>query len=127
MDQSTYEVRLSQWTEIVRAASNRPSCVLLRDWLSDNGISKDKYYYWQRKVRAHAYDSMHKASGSTAVSTVTFAEIPVSVNYSRQDNSPVQPVSSPAAVIKVNGVSIELSNNASPELISSILKVAAYA
>ena len=127
MDQSTFEVRLAQWAEIVRAATNRPSGTLLRDWLSDNGISRDQYYYWQRKVRAHAYDSMQKSSDSTAVSAVAFAEISVPANYSQPCNAPIQPASSPAAIINVKGISIELSNSASPELISSILKVAAYA
>lgn len=127
MDQSTFEVRLAQWAEIVKAAANRPSGTMLKDWLNENGISRDRYYYWQRKVRAHAYDSMQKDSDSTAVSTVAFAEIPVPINYSRPCNTPMQSASSPAAIINVKGVSIELSNHASPELINSILKVAAYA
>ena len=127
MDQSTFEVRLAQWTEIVKAAAERPSGTLLRDWLNDNGISRDQYYYWQRKVRTHAYGSMQKASDSTAVSAVAFAEITVPVNYSQSCSAPVPSASSPAAIINVKGVSIELSNHASPELISSILKVAAYA
>ena len=127
MDQSTFEVRLAQWAEIVQAAANRPSGTLLMNWLSDNGISRGQYYYWQRKVRAHAYDSMQKASNSAAVSTVAFAEIPVPANYSQSCNAPMQSVSLPAAIINVKGVSIELSNHASPELINSILKVVAYA
>ena len=93
MDQSTFEVRLAQWTEIVKAAAERPSDILLRDWLNDTGISRDQYYYWQRKVRAHAYGAMQKASDSTAVSAVAFAEITVPVNYSQSCSAPVSSAS----------------------------------
>lgn len=127
MDQSTFEVRLAQWTEIVQAAASRPSGTLLRDWLDDNGISRDQYYYWQRKVRAHAYDSMQKSADSSSVPAIAFAEVPVPRNLTAINTPNIQHVYSPAAVINIKGISIELTNNASPELISSILKVAAYA
>lgn len=118
MDQSTYEVRLAQWTEIVQAATTRPADILLKDWLCDNGISKDQYYYWQRKVRAHAYDSMQKATNNTSVSTVAFAEVPMSLNYSGAIVLGIQHDASPAAVINIRGISISLFSNASSELIS---------
>ena len=58
MDKSTYEVRLTQWAKIVQASNERPSTQLLKDWLFDNNISKDQFYYWQRKVRSEAYQRL---------------------------------------------------------------------
>ena len=51
MDRSTYGIRLGHWMQVVQAATARPQGQLLKDWLEENDISKDQYYYWQRKVR----------------------------------------------------------------------------
>ena len=60
MDKSTYEIRLSHWAQVVQAANNRPQDQLLKDWLSENDISKDQYYYWQRKIRKEVYDRLQE-------------------------------------------------------------------
>lgn len=40
MDHFTYEVRLAQWAQIVKAGNERPKGELLKDWLDSNDISE---------------------------------------------------------------------------------------
>lgn len=127
MDKSTYEVRLAQWTGLVKSASERPRGVLLKDWLDDNGISRDQFYYWQRKVRRNVYDSLvSEQTGNTLIPSVSFAEVPLAVKTLPDVSNPAC-LPNTGATLRINAATIELSNNASPELIAAILKVIAYA
>ncbi len=54
MDQSTYEVRLASWMEIISQCQARPDGMTARQWLADNNISEKSYYYWLRRVRLNA-------------------------------------------------------------------------
>lgn len=51
MDNTTHQVRLAQWIEIVEACNRRPEGMTAKQWLNDNNISEKTYYYWQRRVR----------------------------------------------------------------------------
>ena len=46
MDQTTHEVRLEQWTEVITQCQNRPDGQTAKEWLAENGISEKTYYYW---------------------------------------------------------------------------------
>ena len=131
MDTSTYEVRLSHWAQVVKAANERPSGQLLRDWLRENDISKDQYYYWQRKVRDAAYKAMKHENPdlpsllTVSTTNVELAEIPLHSSEPALSNTEGQNDYSfhPDAVISIKGVSIALSNNASKSLLSTVLEV----
>lgn len=51
MDNTTHQVRLAQWMQIVEACNRRPEGMTAKQWLNDNNISEKRYYYWQRRVR----------------------------------------------------------------------------
>ena len=67
--------------QVVQAATARPQGQLLKDWLEENNISKDQYYYWQRKVRNEIYNQLHEDKelpAPTALDAdVSFIELPV--------------------------------------------------
>jgi len=52
MDNSTYNVRLEQWTSLVQSCSD--SGLTKAEWCRQNNIKIKTYYYWQRRVRKHA-------------------------------------------------------------------------
>ena len=56
MDQSTHDIRRTNWLNIVNQCQERPANVSVRQWLADNGIKEKAYYYWLRKFRKEAYD-----------------------------------------------------------------------
>jgi hypothetical protein len=116
MDKSTYEVRLAQWAKIVQASNERPSTQLLKDWLFDNNISKDQFYYWQRKVRSEAYQRLSPAITNQETTAITFAEVslPVAKMTSKPTNA--------TAVISFGKTRIELSEDISEVFLHRIFK-----
>lgn len=50
------EVKLSQWNALVQDCLN--SGMKVKDWCEQNNINKDAYYYWLRKIREAACNSM---------------------------------------------------------------------
>ena len=121
MDEITHEVRLSNWKEIISQCENRKEGVSAKQWLLDNHIPRDRYYYWLRRVRKEVFTSAEKAALpqlKPKADPVTFAEIPVS-------NSPSSSGSDsfvPDAVIRMGHTTIALSNTASDALISKIME-----
>ena len=136
MDKSTYQVRLSHWVQVVQAANNRPSGQLLQDWLLENDISKDQYYYWQRKVRNEIYSRLQEDKelpASTAVDTdVSFIELPVPNKTATHSPAcrtgrDVAAMQTPAALIQAGNISIALSNDISETLLLRILREVSHA
>lgn len=136
MDKSTYEIRLSHWAQVVQAANNRPQEQLLKDWLSENDISKDQYYYWQRKVRKEVYDRLQEEQELQLPSVqdrdVSFVELPVPKrtitqhsNHSVNEKTAV--TATPVAFIQAGNISIALSNDISEDLLGMIIREVAHA
>ena len=58
MDQSTHDVRRTNWLNIIEQCQKRPENMTVKQWLADNGIKEKSYYYWLRKFRKEAYEQM---------------------------------------------------------------------
>ena len=76
MDQSTHDVRRTNWLNIIEQCQQRPENMTVKQWLADNGIKEKSYYYWLRKFRKEAYGQMQMPP-ATLSSEITFAEISV--------------------------------------------------
>lgn len=121
MDQSTHDIRRANWLNIVNQCQARPDNISVSKWLAANGIKEKAYYYWLRKFRKEAYSQM-QLPVTTQTTEVSFAEINMSAgtnlsSYSAESDK----VIIPAAVIKRNGLTIELSNDISDGLLSRLL------
>lgn len=57
MDKETKELRLAQWAGIIK--EQKQSGLTVKDWCSRNGITKDAYYYWQKKLRKEVYEAIN--------------------------------------------------------------------
>jgi putative transposase len=125
MDQITHDIRRANWLTIITQCQERPAGVSAKQWLSDNGIREKSYYYWLRKFRKETYEQMQMPAVSQSTE-VTFAEIPISAAASPAivDH---EPGTKPAAVIKRNGLTIEISNDISEGLLSRILREVTHA
>ena len=53
MNKETKELRLAQWAGIIK--EQKQSGLTVNVWCSQNGITKDSYYYWQQKLRKEVY------------------------------------------------------------------------
>ena len=127
MDQSTHDVRRANWLTIVNQCQTRPSGTSVREWLAENDIKEKAYYYWLRKFRKEAYNQM-KLLATATTTEVAFAEVtmpvPIVGPHVTTENIPW---ASPAAVIKHNGLTIELSNNISEGLLRRLLQEVVHA
>ena len=121
MDKITHEVRTQEWFGIIQACN--ASGQTKRQWCAENGVSERKFFYWQKKIRGQLYNEVKKQETAMVPVPKTesprlvraFAEIPTT-------NVPVgtaEPFQSDA-VITVGGVSIQLSNTATRELLDRI-------
>ena len=102
MDQSTHDVRRTNWLNIIEQCQQRPENMTVKQWLADNGIKEKSYYYWLRKFRKEAYEQMQMPP-ATSSSEITFA------------------------IIKNGALSIAISNDISDALLDRIFQVIRHA
>ena len=60
MNKETKELRLAQWAGIIK--EQKQSGLTVKAWCSQNGITKDAYYYWQQKLRKEVYEAIKPQS-----------------------------------------------------------------
>jgi putative transposase len=123
MDRITHDIRRTNWLNIITQCQERPAGVSAKQWLSDNGIREKSYYYWLRKFRKETYEQMQMPAVGQSTE-VAFAEIPIPAAVSP---AMVETDNKPAAVIKSNGLTIEISNDISEALLSRLLREVAHA
>ncbi len=127
MDQSTHDVRRANWLNIVNQCQNRPADMSVKQWRAENGIKEKTYYYWLRKFRKEACNQMQLPT-VTAKTDVTFAEVTMPIVAANTETAPPNaPHGSTVAVIKCNGLTIELSNDISEGLLSRLLQEVTHA
>jgi putative transposase len=127
MDKITHEVGTQEWAGIIQACNT--SGQAKKEWCEENGVSIRKFFYWQKKLRAELYAERTKPAGIVCTSQMkatevvpAFAEVPTTP-VPANTGSPFQP----DAVITVGGVSIQLSNTATKELLDRISGVLSHA
>ena len=114
----TTQYRLEQWTTIIQECVN--SGKLVNAWCAENNISRDKYYYWLRKVKLAAGEVMSKKAQVPYPPKVV-PLIPVIPDCILSNNDTDE--AHAAIVIKSNGLVLEIQNNASEAIIERTLKV----
>lgn len=129
MDQCTHEIRTAQWKKIIHNCQHRSSGKSIKQWLEENGILEQSYYYWQRKFRNEAYNQIEESSlpvVSDTNNTVSFVEVSAPVHQEiplEYNTETIKPV----AVIKTTTMSIAISNDISDQLLSKILQEVSHA
>ena len=122
MDQITHDVRRQNWLNIITACQNRTTDDTVRQWLSDNGIKEKAYYYWLRKFRKEAAETNHLPTTCSS-GEVSFVEMPLD----RISPEPVNDNANSAVTICKNGMTIEISNSISEQLLTLLLQEVARA
>lgn len=123
MDNSTFEVRLSNWRSIIEESEHRPQNVTKKQWLQDHHIPEKQYYYWLRRVR------------KAAISQLKPDLLPVPVSTGHTETALVQipaegilsPEKAPAVVIRTKRSTVEFSSDLPEELLLKLLKAVSHA
>ena len=111
------QYRLQSWAMQIKDCQNRPEDMTVDEWCLQNNITKANYYYRMKCVRQACLDSME--------STATFVELPVSQTIPSEKSTLT---SDSVAVIRgVNGLCIELLENASADFLRKLIGACNYA
>ena len=114
----TQKYRLHQWTEIIREC--RGSGQTVSAWCADHDINSKSYYYWLRRVRAAACETL------TPLDAGNSPIVPVNISGYTAGTGPTDQKSSSDIVLRFGSVTLELRNNASATLIESTLRALQY-
>lgn len=105
--------RLQMWQE--RINEFHSSGLTLKEWLRQNNITRDSYYYWLRKCRAAAVENLPaelKAQMATADTAITFKKLEV--------QTPLQNLQ-PAVTIRLPNATLEIANGAMQQTVEAVL------
>lgn len=103
MDKITRDVRLAQWAKLIQQYNE--SVLSKKAWCEQNQISEKSFYTGSAVYAKHCMTN--------------FVEVPAI----REANTKTESV---AAVIRMNGCQIELSNSASREFLNQLLGALVY-
>ena len=115
---------LKKWAAIIKEC--RSSGMKILQWLEINNISKDQYYYWQKKLKETCIDTF-KRQAATFVELPVTKEVPESTELTvthtvcKNDDSYFKD-NMIAAVIKTNRVTFEITNTATPDFIKNLIE-----
>lgn len=121
---------LTKWAAIIKEC--RSSGMKILEWLELNNVSRDQYYYWQRKLKETCLDTLEKQQttfvelpvvqeqSSTTEKTISHSECEIKNTGTSSDNTV-------AATIKVNGIAFELNNNATSGFMKNLIEALNYA
>ena len=111
MEKYVEEIRLKQWCELIEAANR--SGLPRKEWLKENGISKDAFYYWQRKVRRYYAEQNGLVPAVAKTDKVSLVEVPLARQVTGM-------AVTPAAVIRIGSIAVEISPNVSAEFMENL-------
>lgn len=107
--------RLTVGAEMIR--SYNESGMKLRDWLEQNNITRDKFYYWRRKLRDKSLDEF---ICGREPDKAEFIELPIHQDIPESD-------SAVAASVNINGCKLTIYDTASVSFIRKIVEACSYA
>ena len=123
------QYQFAKWAQIIKSCKS--SGMMVSEWLKQNNISKDQYYYWQRKLKDVCLESME-------TELATFVELPVEVPRV-YDHKPVikratiktttqtSEKNVVVATLKLDGADIDIYDNASSQFIRNFVEAFVYA
>ena len=110
----TQQYRLSQWTEIIREC--RSSEQTISAWCADHNINIKSYYYWLKRVRTAACESL------PALGAGNHQIVPVKIPAHLTAVGPTVQETASHIILRVGSVTLELHNGASTALIENTLR-----
>lgn len=104
------EYRLSQWTQIIQKQMD--SGQNIKDFCQSTGISKNAYFYWQRKLRESACAELTKTEELRNIVPSGWMEL---------ESKQVQHAKE-GLDIEINGCHITVNANTDPELLEKVCR-----
>ena len=106
---------LTKWAPIIQECRN--SGLTVKAWCAENSINEKQFFYWQRRVRE---DLCSNLDIPTKEQLITFQ--PLKSQNSHREVSKSGSFE-PDMVLKIGNCQIDITNQASPQLLEIVLKV----
>ena len=115
------EIRLSQWAQMIQGRMDSGQSI--EAYCQAVGVSKNTYYYWQRKLRGAVCEQLaekHMHTPAAMISGTGFAE----VKLAETQTPPVQPGTREPGQLQVetDGVKITVDSMYPPEKLAALLR-----
>ena len=110
-------VRLQEWADMIHECNHRPADMTIAQWCDEHSISKCNYYYRLAAVR--------KACLNELPGNIKQNVVPVPAALLHDSRSTVHAGCASSISLSINGITIEVGNDTSMELLSRVLEVAA--
>ena len=109
-----HQAMLNEW--VARIAEQKASGLNVSEWCIQNGFSKDKFFYWKRKLKDEVVTQMLPEIVPLTMPT----PVPTVSEKSCTTCTTFKPAS--CARIYINGISIEIDSSASDSFITTLIK-----
>lgn len=121
----TEELKLKYWADLIHQCS--VSGLTQKKWMEENGIKRDRFYYWQKKLRARALQTINSNPAGDAAGPHALVEItqPAETSGASQPVTTIQADDRSSQIsisVKIADTVIDIRDNASPELFRMVLR-----
>lgn len=108
------EIKMNQWMEIIRECRNSGQSV--RSWCLEHGVNDKSYYYWLKKVRIAACNTLPDNLEESRVI------VPLKIEDLKQEPEIATSSQVSAIVIRLNSAVVEIQNGATSSVIENTLR-----
>ena len=108
------EIKMNQWMEIIREC--RSSGQPVRSWCNEHDVNEKRYYYWLRKIRTAACNTLPDNLGGSQVI------VPLKLEGLKQEPEATVSIQGAAIVIRLNSAVVEIQNGATGSVIENTLQ-----
>ena len=108
------QYRINKWVQVISEC--RRSGQSIRTWCAENNIKESSYYYWLRRIRKAACETLPTQGAEE--NQIVEVNIPT-CEFSQEpfDRGP-----SPEIVLRIDSIVMEIHKNAAPALIKDTLR-----
>lgn len=108
------EIKMNQWMDIIREC--RSSGQPVRSWCNEHDVNEKRYYYWLRKIRTAACNTLPgNLEGAHVI-------VPLKVEGLKQEPEAIVSPHNAAIVIRLNSAVVEIQNGATNSVIENTLR-----
>jgi len=112
---ATNQIRIKHWAEIIHQCQS--SGIPAKEWIAQNNISRDAYYYWLHKVKLAA---LEQTSSTTMVEIPSSAETIESITSAPCKSTSYN--SNPEMVIHFDKLTVDVMPEASQRLLQILFR-----
>ena len=112
------QYNLRKWAQIIKECKSSGEKVM--DWIASHNISKDQYYYWQRRLQqSPAFVELTVAEEDNTTALTVKGTCSNGIHKRTETKDCIQDT---GAVIEYRGIAIRISSGASAEFIKNLME-----